>query len=211
MTRTILVAGGASGVGLEIGRAILGAGEHLILTAPEAGEAARVAASLGDRATGIALDLKAPELIAEQLAGISRLDGVIVTLVAEQANPFPGPSINHAIRTVTSRLVGPAAVLSALIDRIEPGVSSGIVLVGPAADGSPLESAVDAGIDGLVASLAGQFAPVRVSGLHLGRLEAAEDAHPSIADAVKAVGALMGNRGITGAALRLDLQGHALR
>ncbi len=64
--KTILVVGGTSGIGLEIARDVVARGDRVILTGRDEANAKQVAASLGEAASGIAVDISEPESIAGQ-------------------------------------------------------------------------------------------------------------------------------------------------
>ncbi|MBU1589209.1 MAG: SDR family NAD(P)-dependent oxidoreductase, partial [Actinobacteria bacterium] len=53
MTRTIVIIGGTSGIGLEIAKDAVARGEHVVLTGRDQTNAEAIAATLGDSATGL--------------------------------------------------------------------------------------------------------------------------------------------------------------
>ena len=59
--RTIVIVGGTHGIGRELAASLVARGDRVILSGRDAERAATVAAELGDRATGIAVDLSEPE------------------------------------------------------------------------------------------------------------------------------------------------------
>lgn len=171
--RTILVAGGSSGIGLELAKNLVAGGDNVILTSRDQDKAEQIAAQIGDGATGIALDVSEPEGIADQLAGVGRLDGVVMAAIERDANTAREYDIARARRLITLKLVGYTETIHALLDRLEPSVDTGIVLFGGRAKdapypGSTTVSTINGGVDGLMNTLALELAPIRVNSLHPG-------------------------------------------
>lgn len=171
--RTILVAGGSSGIGLELAKDLVAAGDRVVLTSRRAETAEEVAASIGDGAVGIALDVSEPEGIAEQLSGVGRLDGLVLAAIERDANTLREYDIARARRLVTLKLIGYTETIHTLLDRLEPSVDTGIVLFGGRAKdapypGSTTVSTINGGVDGLMNTLAHELAPIRVNSLHPG-------------------------------------------
>lgn len=171
--RTVLIAGSSSGIGLELAKELAAGGDRVIVTSRSLQTARSVAADLGPHARGIELDLSEPEGISAQLAGVDRLNGVVLGAIERDANTIRDFNLARARRLVTLKLIGYAEVVHALLDRIEPTVDSGIVLFGGRAKdapyaGSTTVSTVNAGIDGLMNTLALELAPIRVNALHPG-------------------------------------------
>ncbi|KZE91647.1 SDR family NAD(P)-dependent oxidoreductase [Microbacterium sp. TNHR37B] len=171
--RTILVAGGSSGIGLELAKDLVAGGDRVVLTSRSRETAEEVAASIGDRAVGIALDVSEPEGIAEQLRGVGALDGVVMAAIERDANTLREYDIARARRLITLKLVGYTETIHTLLDRLEPSVDTGIVLFGGRAKdapypGSTTVSTINGGVDGLMNTLAHELAPIRVNSLHPG-------------------------------------------
>lgn len=226
--RTILVAGGSSGIGLELAKDLVAGGDSVILTSRSRETAEEVAAGIGDGATGIALDVSEPEGIAEQLAGVGTLDGVVMAAIERDANNIREYDIARARRLVTLKLVGYAETVHTLLDRLTPSVDTGIVLFGGRAKdapypGSTTVSSINGGVDGLMNTLALELAPIRVNSLHPGIigdspfwankpegvLSAYESRTPggklaTMADVVDATKFLLFNRGVSAHSLYVD-------
>ena len=79
--RTILVAGGSSGIGLELAKDLIAGGDRVVVTSRSRDTAEEVAASLGERAVGVALDVSEPEGIADQLDEVGPLDGLVLAAI----------------------------------------------------------------------------------------------------------------------------------
>ncbi|CAI9387318.1 SDR family NAD(P)-dependent oxidoreductase [Microbacterium sp. T2.11-28] len=226
--RTILIAGGSSGIGLELAKDLVAGGDRVILTSRSRESAEEVAASVGEGATGIALDVSEPEGIAAQLAGVGRLDGLVLAAIERDANTLREYDIARARRLVTLKLIGYTETIHTLLDRLEPTVATGIVLFGGRAKdapypGSTTVSTINGGVDGLMNTLAHELAPIRVNALHPGIigdspfwsakpegvLSGYEGRTPggalaTMADVVDAVKFLLFNRGVSAHSLNVD-------
>lgn len=171
--RTVVVIGGTSGIGLEIARAVVARGDRVVLTGRDPARASEIAASIGDRATGVAVDISEPRTIAGSLAGIGAVHGLVLAAIERDANTIRDYDIARATRLVTLKLVGYTETVHTLLGRMEETVDTGIVLFGGRAKdapypGSTTVSTINGGVVGLVHSLALELAPMRVNGLHPG-------------------------------------------
>ncbi|NEM92348.1 SDR family NAD(P)-dependent oxidoreductase [Galbitalea soli] len=226
--RTIVVVGGTSGIGLELARDIVAHGDSVIITGRDAARTAEIAASIGERATGVALDISEPAGIAASLAGIGRIDGLVLAAIERDANTIRDYDIDRATRLTVLKLVGYPAVVHALLDRMENSADTGIVLFGGRAKdmpypGSTTVSTINGGVEGLTVTLALELAPIRVNALHpgiigdspfwAGKPAAVLDGYRSrtpsgelatMADIVDATQFLLRNRGITGTSTYVD-------
>lgn len=226
--RTILVAGGSSGIGLELAKDLVAGGDSVVLTSRSRDTAEEVAASIGDGAVGIALDVSEPEGIADQLAGVGPLDGLVLAAIERDANTLRDYDIARARRLITLKLIGYTETIHTLLDRLEPTVDTGIVLFGGRAKdapypGSTTVSTINGGVDGMMNTLAHELAPIRVNSLHPGIigdspfwsakpegvLSGYESRTPggalaTMADIVDATKFLLFNRGVSAHSLNVD-------
>lgn len=171
--RTILIAGGSAGIGLELAKDLVAGGDRVIITSRSQETADAVAGELGDRATGLSLDISEPEQIAGRLAAVGHLDGLVLSAIERDANTIREYDIARARRLVTLKLIGYTETVHALLDRLTPSVDTGIVLFGGRAKdapypGSTTVSTINGGVDGIVNTLALELAPIRVNALHPG-------------------------------------------
>jgi len=225
--RTIVVVGGTSGIGRELAASLVARGDRVILTGRDAGRAASVAAELGGRATGIALELSEPEGIAAQLESVGTVHGLVLAAVDRDANTVRDYDIARATRLVTLKLIGYTETVHALLGRLVESRETGIVLFGGRAKdapypGSTTVSTINGGIDGLTRTLALELAPVRVNALHPGiigdspfwagkaaALAGSQSRTPggelaTMADIVAATTFLLDNHGMSGASIDVD-------
>lgn len=226
--RTIVVIGGTSGIGLEIARDVVARGDNVVISGRDLGRAQEVAASLGEQATGVAVDLSKPETISTGLAGVGKVNGLVMAAIERDANTVRDYDFERARRLVTLKLVGYTETIHALIDRLEPDGGTGIVLFGGRAKdipypGSTTVSSINGGVEGMTVTLALELAPIRVNALHPGIIgdspfwadkpEAVLDGHrartpggqlATMADVVDATQFLLRNRGISGTSIYID-------
>ena len=228
MTRTTVVIGGTSGIGLEIAKDAIARGEHVVLTGRDLYNARAVAATLGDAATGLAVDLSEPETIAESLKSVGQVNGLVLAAIERDANTVRDYDIARARRLVVLKLVGYTETVHTLLDRLEPSVETGIVLFGGRAKdapypGSTTVSTINGGVEGLVKTMALELAPIRVNALHPGIIgdspfwankpEGVLDGYTSrtpggalatMTDVVGATRFLLDNHGVSGTSLYTD-------
>jgi NAD(P)-dependent dehydrogenase (short-subunit alcohol dehydrogenase family) len=169
--RSVLVVGGTSGIGLQVARYFAGAGDEVVLTGRDAHRAETVAKEVGGRARGLGLELTRPEEIGAALAGVDRVDHLVLAAIERDLNTAADYDVARAVRLVTLKLVGYTEVVHVLLPRMRAG-SSVVVFGGGAKDrpypGSTTVSTVNGGVVGMVQSLAVELAPVRVNGVHPG-------------------------------------------
>ena len=102
---------------------------------------------------------------------MTTVDNLVITAVGQAANTLTQFNITDAITAVTMKLVGYAETVRVLRDRFGPGAS--VVLFGGLAKerpypGSTIVTTFNAGITGLVKTLALEIAPYRVNAVHPG-------------------------------------------
>lgn len=226
--RTILIVGGSTGIGLELAKDLVSGGDNVIVTSRGQEKADAVAAELGERATGLAVDTSEPEAIAESLASVPQLDGLVLGAIERDANTVREYDIARARRLITLKLIGYTETIHALLDRLAPSVNTGIVLFGGRAKdapypGSTTVSTINGGVDGLMNTVALELAPIRVNAVHPGIvgdspfwankpdgvLAGYQDRTPAgrlatMADIVDATKFLLFNRGVSAHSLNVD-------
>jgi NAD(P)-dependent dehydrogenase (short-subunit alcohol dehydrogenase family) len=224
--RSVVIVGGTAGIGLELARYLVDAGDQVVVTGRDPDRAEQVAKELGGPARGLAFDLARPDEIAPALADLRRVDHLVLAAIERDLNTASDYDVGKAIRLVTLKLVGYTEVVHALLPRMAPDAS--IVLFGGGAKdrpypGSTTISTVNGGISGMMNSLATELAPIRVNTIQPGIIgdspfwrdkpAAVLDAFVSqtplgrlatMAEVVDAVVFLMRNRAVSGVTLRVD-------
>ena len=222
--RTVVV-GGSHGLGLEIARHRAKLGDEVVVTSRSADRAAEVSAQLGDRSSGVVLELADPSTIAPAFADVETVDHLVLTAIDRDQNTLDTYDPAAAIRLATIKLVAYTEVVHALRPKLHDD-SAVVIFGGRAKDrpypGSTTVSTVNGGIVGMVNSLVTELKPVRVNALHPGiigdspywapktaALEATLARTPtgrlaSMADIVGAVDFLLTNRGVNGVQLDVD-------
>ncbi len=222
----VVVIGGTAGLGREIAAHYAAAGRDVVLTGRDQERAAKVAAEIGGRTRGVALELAVPGEIADALGEVGRADHVVLSAIDRDENTVADFDIRAAVHLVTLKLVGYAEVVHALRSRLSPAGS--VLLFGGQAlnrpyPGSTTVSTVNGGVVGLVHTLAVELAPIRVNGIHPGIvgdspywrvrpaqvLEAFRSRTPtgrlaSMADVVHAAAFLLENPSVSGQNLAVD-------
>lgn len=226
--RTVVVIGGTSGIGLEIAKQVVAAGDRVVLSGRDLASATEIAAGLGDLASAVAVDLSEPEQIADKLAGIDRVDGLVLAAIERDQNTVRDYDVAKARRLVVLKLVGYTETIHALSDRMTKSVDTGIVLFGGRAKdmpypGSTTVSTINGGVEGLVNTLALELSPIRVNAIHPGIIgdspwwaskpEGVLDGYKArtpgeelatMADVTETAMFLLRNRGISGTSLYVD-------
>jgi NAD(P)-dependent dehydrogenase (short-subunit alcohol dehydrogenase family) len=224
--RTLVIVGGTSGIGLDVARDARARGDEVVVTGRDATRAKDVAASLGDGARGLGIDLAEPETIGAALADVERVDGLVLAAIERDANTVADYDIGRARRLITLKLIGYTEVVHALLSRMSPEAAI-VIFGGRAKDrpypGSTTVSTINGGVVGLVNTMALEIAPIRVNGLHPGivgdspfwsakpdqvlagyRARTPSGSLPTMADIVDAVNFLLRNRSVNGTNIYVD-------
>ena len=169
MTTSLVIGGASDGVGGVIARRFAERGDEVIITSRDVARAQAAAKEVGGDVRGLAVDLSQPKTLAAALEAVPDLDNVVITAMESVPVTLAAFDIDDAIRSVTIKLVGYAEVVRVLRGRLRPGAS--VVLFGGLAKerpypGSTMVTTFNAGLTGLVRTLAAEIAPHRVNALH---------------------------------------------
>jgi NAD(P)-dependent dehydrogenase (short-subunit alcohol dehydrogenase family) len=226
----VVVVGGTRAIGLEIARHYVEAGREVVLTGQTQANVDAAVAELGHGVTGLTFDLSKPETIAPALAGVGRVQYLVVVAIDRDQNTIRDYDVARATRLIVLKLVGYAEVVHTLIDRLDD--DSSIVLFGGQAKfvpypGSTTVTTVNGGVEGLTRSLLFELKPIRVNCVHPGivgdspywesrqaALDAARARTPTgrlatMADVVESTAFLLENPAMNGIELRVDGGLHA--
>src|ERR1022692_2705686 len=168
---TSVIVGGSSGLGRFIAERSAERGDDVIITSRNSARAQEVAAEIGGTTRGLAVTLAQPTTIAAALADIDEVDNLVLTAFAPTPVTLHEFNITDAIAAITVKLVGYTELVRCLHSRL--GEDAAVVLFGGLAKdrpypGSTMVTTHNAGISGLVKTLAVEIAPHRVNALHPG-------------------------------------------
>lgn len=221
--RIAVVLGGTQGIGKELVRSLVTQGSTVYLSGRTMESAERAVAEIGGDTHPLAVDLSEPATIGPALAGVPRVDDLVISAIERDANTIKEYSVERAMRLVTLKLVGYTETIHQFVGRFGPDAS--VVLFGGLAlerpyPGSTTVSTVNGGVVGMVHSLACELAPVRVNAVHPGIVGDSpywEDKDNSaiigrtplgrlvtMGEIVHSVEFLLDNRGVNGVNLAVD-------
>ena len=168
---TVVIVGGTQGLGRRLAERFTQDGHPVVLTGRDAARAQSVAAEIGPRARGCALDLAQPHDINACLEDIENVDHVVLAAIERDANTVRDYDVARAIRLATIKLVGYTEVLHTLHQALHD--RSSVLLFGGLAKerpypGSTTVTTVNGAVDTMVRTFALELAPVRVNALHPG-------------------------------------------
>ncbi|PRY37997.1 SDR family NAD(P)-dependent oxidoreductase [Umezawaea tangerina] len=221
----VVVIGGTAGLGRELAAHYAGLGHSVVLSGRDAERAEKVAAEVGGRTRGIALDLTRPHELVDALADLGQVDRLVLVAIERDLNTIGEYDVAKAVGLVTLKLVGYTTVVHALAGRFTPE-SSVLLYGGMAKDrpypGSTNTTIVNAGVVGMVKTMLHELKPVRVNAIHPGAvgdspfwkdkhgaLDAARAQTPTgrlvtMAEVVEASVLLLENRALNGVDLVVD-------
>ncbi|WP_414506762.1 SDR family oxidoreductase [Streptomyces sp. NEAU-L66] len=177
--RTYLVTGATRGLGFATARELVAEGAHVVITGRTEESAAAAAASLGERALGVAADnadADAPDrLIAAARERFGRLDGVLISV----GGPAPGTAADNTDAqwqsAFESVFLGAVRLARAAAAELMEGGVIGFVLSGSVHEpigGLTISNGLRPGLAGFAKSLANELGPrgIRVLGVLPGRI-----------------------------------------
>ena len=166
-----VIVGGTSGIGRQLAKSLADRGEDVVITGRDQARTQSIAAEIGKKVRGMALDLARPEDIAGRLAGVGSVSHLVIAAIERDDNSVRKFDIARAVRLVTLKLVGYTEVIHTLSPRFAADAS--IVLFGGLAKerpypGSTTVTTVNGGVNNMIKTLAVELAPVRVNAVHPG-------------------------------------------
>ncbi|MGF7146436.1 NAD(P)-dependent dehydrogenase (short-subunit alcohol dehydrogenase family) [Sphingomonas zeicaulis] len=130
--RTVLVVGGAKGIGLATAQRLAAEGATVFLTGRDAGEVAAAAAAIGGTARGIVADASRAEDIARAVATVvdahGRLDGLVLNAGISEPASIEEETAAHFDRHFGINVRGVVLGLQAALPALGDG--SAVVLIG---------------------------------------------------------------------------------
>ncbi|MFI1159849.1 SDR family oxidoreductase [Streptomyces sioyaensis] len=177
--RTYLLTGATRGLGFATARELVADGANVVLTGRTEESAAAAAASLGDRALGVAADNAAADapdrLLAAARARFGGLDGVLISV----GGPAPGTAADNTDAqwqsAFESVFLGAVRLARAAAAELPAGGVIGFVLSGSVYEpigGLTISNGLRPGLAGFAKSLANELGPrgIRVLGVLPGRI-----------------------------------------
>jgi 3-oxoacyl-[acyl-carrier protein] reductase len=176
--KRILVGGASRGLGAAIAESVASEGARVAVAARESDDLAATAARIG--AESIPGDLAAaggPETAAAR--AIERLGG-LDGLVVNSGGPPPGTfeALDEAAwtRAIEGTLLFAVRVIRASLPALREGADPAILVILSSSVREPIPGLVSSnvirpGLNGLIKSLVGEIAPVRINGIAPGRIE----------------------------------------
>ena len=168
---SVMIVGGTSGLGREIAAHYLEQGDSVIITGRDDERSERVAADLGDGATGIGFDLTDLDTIAPALKDVGPVARLVITAVLRDNNPIEDYNTSTALELVTMKMVGYTETIHALLPKFTDDAS--VVLFGGLAKERPYPGAitvatVNGGVSTMINDLVVELAPIRFNAIHPG-------------------------------------------
>ncbi len=172
--KRILIAGGASGMGLALTKRALAEGAEVIVVGRNEERLHRLRQDLEHSSlTMIAADIARENEVAALFRQLGRIDHIVSTAADIEGAYELLPSIDLAAaqKVVETKVFGPLLLAKYGAPALSPGGSltftSGIAAYRPAARGAVV-AAVNAALEGLVRALAVELAPIRVNAVSPG-------------------------------------------
>jgi NAD(P)-dependent dehydrogenase (short-subunit alcohol dehydrogenase family) len=167
----VVVVGGTSGMGLPLARAAHALGCTVTITGRGADRASEVAKSIGPGATGRHVDLEDTASIRAAFADGPVIDHAVLMPLYSSGTNVKDFNAGEANRVLQIKLTGYVAAVSAMLPRLKP--SSSIVLLGGLAKHRPFPNSTmvtitNAGIVGMMKTMAIELAPIRVNSVSPG-------------------------------------------
>ncbi len=167
----MVVVGGTSGLGLPLARAAHALGSKLTIAGRGAERAAATAKSIGPDVTGLHIDLEDQASIRTALAEGPRIDHLVLVPIDPLATNIKSFDLAAANKALHVKLTGYLEVVHTVLPRLKP--TSAIVLFGGLAKAKPymdstMITVANAGIVGVMNTLAVELAPIRVNSVSPG-------------------------------------------
>ncbi len=167
----VVIVGGSSGLGRRLAEKFAERDRDVLLTCRDSARAESVAAEIGGRTRGAALDLTEPKGIAAGLADAGPVDHVVLAAIERDSNTVRDYDIERALQLVTLKLVGYTEVLHCLHPQMHDR-SSVLLFGGLAKDrpypGSTTVTSINGAVTTMIRTFAIELAPVRVNAIHPG-------------------------------------------
>ena len=178
--KRILVAGASRGLGAAIARAVAAEGARVAVVARESNELAKVAAEM--RGVAVPADLATSdgpgEAAARAIESLGGLDGLVVNSGGPPTGTFEQLDEETWRRAIDGTLLAAIRLIRAALPALREGRDPAIVIVLSSSIREPVPGIVTSnvlrpGLNGLIKTLVGEIAPIRINGIAPGRIDTA--------------------------------------
>jgi len=178
--KRILVAGASRGLGAAIARAVAAEGARVALVARESDELSKVAAET--RGVAVPADLATSdgpgEAAARAIESFGGLDGLVVNSGGPPTGTFEQLDEETWRRAIDGTLLAAIRLIRAALPALREGRDPAIVIVLSSSIREPVPGIVTSnvlrpGLNGLIKTLVGEIAPIRINGIAPGRIDTA--------------------------------------
>ncbi|WP_301121570.1 SDR family oxidoreductase [Mycolicibacterium fortuitum] len=172
--RTVVLIGGAAGIGLAVARRVIADGARVVLGGRSQERLDSAVATLGPAATGRTVDTADPDGVEAFFAQVESVDALFTTAATYTVGSFVDLGVEEARSPFESKFWGQYRVLKAALPKLSADaavvLTSGAASVRPPGPAAPYV-AVNAAIEGLARGLAIELAPVRVNAIAPGTVD----------------------------------------
>jgi 3-oxoacyl-[acyl-carrier protein] reductase len=178
--KRILVAGASRGLGAAIARAVAAEGARVAVVARQSDDLEKVAKETGGVA--VPADLTSSEGPAEAATGainaLGGLDGLVVNSGGPPTGTFEQLDEETWRRAIDGTLLAAIRLIRAALPALREGHDPAIVIVLSSSIREPVPGIVTSnvlrpGLNGLIKTLVGEIAPIRINGIAPGRIDTA--------------------------------------
>jgi len=162
-----LTIGASRGIGFATAQRLLQAGHRVTVSGLKAESAGRAARQLGERAAGIALDLKDRARLPDAFAALGPIDHLVVAASSDVAwGAFDALKMDAVLAALNMKLIGYLAAAQAALPTL--AARGSITFLGGAAGRAAMPgtvglAAVNGGLEAAMRTLAKEIAPRRVN------------------------------------------------
>jgi len=176
--KRILVGGASRGLGAAIAESVAAEGARVAVAARESDDLAAVAGRID--AARVAVDLAAPggaeAAAAQAIEALGGLDGLVVNSGGPPIGTFEALDEAAWSRAIEGTLLYAIRIVRACLTALKEGSEPAILVILSSSVREPVPGLVTSnvirpGLNGLIKSLVGEIAPVRINGIAPGRID----------------------------------------
>jgi NAD(P)-dependent dehydrogenase (short-subunit alcohol dehydrogenase family) len=118
--KTIIVVGGSSGMGLAVAKFANELGANVTLTSRDLNKAKTVASTIGEKVSGLALDIDDEAAVNSFFSAFSSIDHVYVAAGSTKLGGLTDGVLEENMKVFNTRLLGSLRVVRATVNKINP-------------------------------------------------------------------------------------------